>query len=136
MDILFYISGLLTSLLVLLVFASIHAYKKFKTLIEYSEFINSEAEQKYNEMDAWRNRMDILVENFQENIQEDIETEVDESITKINNTLEILTDEISRVKTDVLSFNNAVEANFAKIYNDISSIRNNQQAPTQDIDRY
>jgi predicted nucleic acid-binding Zn-ribbon protein len=87
-------------------------------------------------MDTWRNRMDILVENFQENIQEDIETEVDESITSINNTLEILTDEISRVKTDVLSFNNAVEANFAKIYNDISSIRNNQQAPTQDIDRY
>tara|TARA_R110002153_G_scaffold228890_1_gene381927 strand:- start:33 stop:431 length:399 start_codon:yes stop_codon:yes gene_type:complete len=132
MDILFYISGLITTLLVVLVFASIHAYTKFKTLIEYSEFVNSEAEQRYNEMSAWRNKLDPLVENN----QEDNETELYESIAKINNTLEILTDQLHGVKTDVLSFNNAVEANFSKIYNDISSIRNNQQSPTQDIDRY
>ena len=132
MDILFYISGLLTSLLVLLVFASIHAYKKFKTLIEYSEFINSEAEQKYNEMDAWRNRLDTLVEN----IQEDIENDGYESIAKINNTVEVLTSQLHNVKTDVLSFNKSVETSFTNVYTQITDLRQGINNDTQNIDRY
>ena len=132
MDILFYISGLLTSLLVGLVFASIHAYKKFKTLIEYSEFVNSEAEQRYNEMDVWKNRLEILVGK----IQEDIENDGYESIAKVNNTVEILTNQLHNVKTEVSSFNKSVETSFTNVYTQITDLRQGIIPTTQDIDRY
>ena len=132
MDILIYISGLITTLLVVLIIASLYAYAKYKTLIQYNEFVNSEAEQKYNEMGVWKDNLDIWVRQ----IQNDMKNDGYENITKFENRVQDLSSEVNDLKTSTTSFNNAVEVNFAKLFNDMSSIRNNQQAPTQDIDRY
>ena len=132
MDILFYISGLITALLVVLVIASIHAYTKYKTLIQYNEFVNSEAASTYVEMDAWKNRLEILVGK----IQEDIDNDGYESIAKVNNTVEILTNQLHNVKTEVSSFNKSVETSFTNVYTQITDLRQGIIPTTQDIDRY
>lgn len=132
MDILFYISGLITALLVVLVIASIHAYTKYKTLIQYNEFVNSEAASTYTEMGVWKDNLDIWVRQ----IQNDMKNDGYENIAKFEKSIQGLSSEVSDFKTSTTSFNNAVEVNFAKLFNDMSSIRNNQQDPTQEIDRY
>ena len=132
MDILFYISGLITALLVVLVIASLHAYTKYKNLIQYNEFVNSEVASTYAEMGVWKDNLDTLVRQ----IQNDMKNDGYENIAKFEKSIQGLSSEVSDFKTSTTSFNNAVEVNFAKLFNDMSSIRNNQQSPTQEIDRY
>jgi uncharacterized protein YoxC len=132
MDILFYISGLITALLVVLVIASLHAYTKYKNLIQYNEFVNSEVASTYAEMGVWKDNLDIWVRQ----IQNDMKNDGYENITKFENRVQDLSSEVNDLKTSTTSFNNDCYSNFAKLFNDMSSIRNNQQSPTQDIDRY
>tara|TARA_B110000211_G_C13612548_1_gene349592 strand:- start:24 stop:422 length:399 start_codon:yes stop_codon:yes gene_type:complete len=132
MDILFYISGLITTLLVVLVIASIHAYTKYKTLIQYNEFVNSEAASKYVEMDAWKDNLDNLIRQ----IQNDMKNDGYENITNVKNTIEILNDEVQDIKTQTISFNHSVETSFANVYTQITDLKQRVSIPTQDIDRY
>lgn len=132
MDILFYISGLITTLLVVLVIASLHAYTKYKTLIQYNEFVNNEATSMYVEMDIWKDNLDTLVRQ----IQNDMKNDGYENITKVKNTIEILNDEVQGIKTQTISFNKSVETSFASVYTQITDLKQQVSIPTQDIDRY
>ena len=132
MDILFYISGLITALLVVLVIASIHAYTKYKTLIQYNEFVNSEAVSTYTEMGVWKDNLDILIRQ----IQNDMKNDGYENITNVKNTIEILNDEVQGIKTQTISFNKSVETSFANVYTQITDLKQRVSIPTQDIDRY
>ena len=132
MDILFYISGLITALLVVLVIASIHAYTKYKTLIQYNEFVNSEAASTYTEMGVWKDNLDTLIRQ----IQNDMKNDGYENITNVKNTIEILNDEVQGIKTQTISFNKSVETSFANVYTQITDLKQRVSNPTQDIDRY
>ena len=132
MDILFYISGLITTLLVVLVIASIHAYTKYKTLIQYNEFVNSEAASTYTEMGVWKDNLDTLIRQ----IQNDMKNDGYENITNVKNTIEILNDEVQGIKTQTISFNKSVETSFANVYTQITDLKKRVSIPTQDIDRY
>tara|TARA_R110000765_G_scaffold88259_1_gene168873 strand:- start:386 stop:784 length:399 start_codon:yes stop_codon:yes gene_type:complete len=132
MDILFYISGLITTLLVVLVIASIHAYTKYKTLIQYNEFVNSEAASTYTEMGVWKDNLDTLIRQ----IQNDMKNDGYENITNVKNTIEILNDEVQGIKTQTISFNKSVETSFANVYTQITDLKQRVSIPTQDIDRY
>ena len=132
MDILFYISGLITTLLVVLVIASIHAYTKYKTLIQYNEFVNSEAASTYTEMGVWKDNLDTLIRQ----IQNDMKNDGYENITNVKNTIEILNDEVQGIKTQTISFNKSVETSFANVYTQITDLKQSVIIPTQDIDRY
>ena len=132
MDILFYISGLITTLLVVLVIASLHAYTKYKTLIQYNEFVNSEAVSTYTEMGVWKDNLDTLVRQ----IQNDMKNDGYENITNVKNTIEILNDEVQGIKTQTISFNKSVETSFANVYTQITDLKQQVSIPTQDIDRY
>jgi|TARA_R110000823_G_C15837079_1_gene490796 lipopolysaccharide export LptBFGC system permease protein LptF len=132
MDILFYISGLITALLVVLVIASIHAYTKYKTLIQYNEFVNSEAASTYTEMGVWKDNLDTLIRQ----IQNDMKNDGYENITNVKNTIEILNDEVQGIKTQTISFNKSVETSFANVYTQITDLKQRVSIPTQDIDRY
>ena len=132
MDILFYISGLITALLVVLVIASIHAYTKYKTLIQYNEFVNSEAASTYTEMGVWKDNLDTLIRQ----IQNDMKNDGYENITNVKNTIEILNDEVQGIKTQTISFNKSVETSFVNVYTQITDLKQRVSIPTQDIDRY
>jgi|TARA_B110000967_G_scaffold24067_1_gene22184 lipopolysaccharide export LptBFGC system permease protein LptF len=132
MDILFYISGLITTLLVVLVIASLHAYTKYKTLIQYNEFVNSEAASTYTEMGVWKDNLDTLIRQ----IQNDMKNDGYENITNVKNTIEILNDEVQGIKTQTISFNKSVETSFANVYTQITDLKQRVSIPTQDIDRY
>ena len=132
MDILFYISGLITALLVVLVIASRHAYTKYKTLIQYNEFVNSEAASTYTEMGVWKDNLDTLIRQ----IQNDMKNDGYENITNVKNTIEILNDEVQGIKTQTISFNKSVETSFANVYTQITDLKQRVSIPTQDIDRY
>jgi hypothetical protein len=132
MDILFYISGLITTLLVVLVIASLHAYTKYKTLIQYNEFVNSEAASTYAEMGVWKDNLDTLIRQ----IQNDMKNDGYENITNVKNTIEILNDEVQGIKTQTISFNKSVETSFANVYTQITDLKQSVSIPTQDIDRY
>ena len=132
MDILFYISGLITALLVVLVIASLHAYTKYKTLIQYNEFVNSEAASTYTEMGVWKDNLDTLIRQ----IQNDMKNDGYENITNVKNTIEILNDEVQGIKTQTISFNKSVETSFANVYTQITDLKQRVSIPTQDIDRY
>jgi len=132
MDILFYISGLITTLLVVLVIASLHAYTKYKTLIQYNEFVNSEAASTYTEMGVWKDNLDTLIRQ----IQNDMKNDGYENITNVKNTIEILNDEVEGIKTKTISFNKSVETSFANVYTQITDLKQRVSIPTQDIDRY
>jgi len=132
MDILFYISGLITTLLVVLVIASLHAYTKYKTLIQYNEFVNSEAASTYTEMGVWKDNLDTLIRQ----IQNDMKNDGYENITNVKNTIEILNDEVEGIKTQTISFNKSVETSFANVYTQITDLKQRVSIPTQDIDRY
>tara|TARA_B110000881_G_scaffold165788_1_gene148861 strand:- start:615 stop:1013 length:399 start_codon:yes stop_codon:yes gene_type:complete len=132
MDILFYISGLITTLLVVLVIASLHAYTKYKTLIQYNEFVNSEAVSTYTEMGVWKDNLDTLIRQ----IQNDMKNDGYENITNVKNTIEILNDEVQGIKTQTISFNKSVETSFANVYTQITDLKQRVSIPTQDIDRY
>jgi lipopolysaccharide export LptBFGC system permease protein LptF len=132
MDILFYISGLITALLVVLVIASLHAYTKYKTLIQYNEFVNSEAASTYTEMGVWKDNLDTLIRQ----IQNDMKNDGYENITNVKNTIEILNDEVEGIKTKTISFNKSVETSFANVYTQITDLKQRVSIPTQDIDRY
>ena len=132
MDILFYISGLITTLLVVLVIASLHAYTKYKTLIQYNEFVNSEAASTYTEMGVWKDNLDTLIRQ----IQNDMKNDGYENITNVKNTIEILNDEVEVIKTQTISFNKSVETSFANVYTQITDLKQRVSIPTQDIDRY
>jgi lipopolysaccharide export LptBFGC system permease protein LptF len=132
MDILFYISGLITTLLVVLVIASLHAYTKYKTLIQYNEFVNSEAASTYTEMGVWKDNLDTLIRQ----IQNDMKNDGYENITNVKNTIEILNDEVQGIKTQTISFNKSVETSFANVYTQITDLKQSVSIPTQDIDRY
>ena len=132
MDILFYISGLITTLLVVLVIASLHVYTKYKTLIQYNEFVNSEAASTYTEMGVWKDNLDTLIRQ----IQNDMKNDGYENITNVKNTIEILNDEVQGIKTQTISFNKSVETSFANVYTQITDLKQRVSIPTQDIDRY
>ena len=132
MDILFYISGLITALLVVFVIASLHAYTKYKTLIQYNEFVNSEAASTYTEMGVWKDNLDTLIRQ----IQNDMKNDGYENITNVKNTIEILNDEVEGIKTQTISFNKSVETSFANVYTQITDLKQRVSIPTQDIDRY
>ena len=132
MDILFYISGLITALLVVLVIESLHAYTKYKNLIQYNEFVNSEAASTYTEMGVWKDNLDTLIRQ----IQNDMKNDGYENITNVKNTIEILNDEVQGIKTQTISFNKSVETSFANVYTQITDLKQRVSIPTQDIDRY
>jgi len=132
MDILFYISGLITTLLVVLVVAVIHAYAKFKTLIEYSEFVSTESSQVYQEIEAWKDNLDSLVRT----IQNDMKNDGYESTSKLNDKISGLQDEINTVNQNFASINSAMENNFTKINHEFSTIMSSKIANDAPIDRY
>jgi uncharacterized protein YoxC len=132
MDILFYISGLITTLLVVLVVAVIHAYAKFKTLIEYSEFVSTESSQVYKEIETWKDNLDSLVRT----IQNDMKNDGYESTSKLNDKISGLQNEINTVNQNFASINSAMENNFTKINHEFSTIMSSKIANDAPIDRY
>ena len=132
MDILFYISGLITTLLVVLVVAVIHAYAKFKTLIEYSEFVSTESSQVYKEIETWKDNLDSLVRT----IQNDMKNDGYESTSKLNDKISGLQNEINTVNQNFASINSAMENNFTKINHEFSTIMSSKIANDAPLDRY